>query len=477
MGSILFKAFMGGLAAFAAWAITEPFKPAAFTSSWTSFELRLIVTLGIMVGITLGGIGGWIQGSRVHLIRGVILGAIFGAIGAVTGYTIGGNIVAVTFGPNFLGRGGLSPGEILARIIALTPVGLLLGAGIGFSTLNWRRAMQGAIGGTIAAFAGGAVFDILSSTLAPFTVGMNAAVSGTTVETGAFGRALYCLLIGFGVGLFIGIVELISKVAWVRLVLGRNEGKEWVVDSPHFVIGRSETASLPLFGDPAVAANHATIVRQQGSYFLFDGGSPIGTYVNGQRVQQVPLFHGAEIGIAGYRLQFLMKVGSAPQKAAEALRAQQAYGSYPSPMAAPQPVPYGGATAAMQPAPMPTQAMPSTPQPTQVVPAYSPPQPTQMVPAMPMESFTLVAVSGPMAGQRFPIVGPLEIGREGMGVSVAFDTSASRKHASVNPMVGGVQLTDLGSTNGTFVNDQRVPSAILRKGDTFRIGVTTFQVE
>jgi pSer/pThr/pTyr-binding forkhead associated (FHA) protein len=38
-------------------------------------------------------------------------------------------------------------------------------------------------------------------------------------------------------------------------------------------------------------------------------------------------------------------------------------------------------------------------------------------------------------------------------------------------------LADLGSTNGTYVNGQRVLSATLKPGDLVRIGATTFRVE
>jgi len=47
---------------------------------------------------------------------------------------------------------------------------------------------------------------------------------------------------------------------------------------------------------------------------------------------------------------------------------------------------------------------------------------------------------------------------------------ASRRHASVLLRGGTVVLKDLGSTNGTFVNGERVSEATLRSGDKIRIG-------
>jgi len=60
---------------------------------------------------------------------------------------------------------------------------------------------------------------------------------------------------------------------------------------------------------------------------------------------------------------------------------------------------------------------------------------------------------------------------------MAYDSQASRRHASVTPLPTGVALTDLGSTNGTFLNGQRVQTASARFGDTIKIGGTTFRVE
>jgi pSer/pThr/pTyr-binding forkhead associated (FHA) protein len=54
---------------------------------------------------------------------------------------------------------------------------------------------------------------------------------------------------------------------------------------------------------------------------------------------------------------------------------------------------------------------------------------------------------------------------------------ASRRHASFALDAGGLTLTDLGSTNGTLVNGQKVSKASLKIGDIIQIGTTQFRVE
>ncbi len=90
---------------------------------------------------------------------------------------------------------------------------------------------------------------------------------------------------------------------------------------------------------------------------------------------------------------------------------------------------------------------------------------------------SLLATNGPLSGQRFSVNSAIEAGRDAPGISLAFDQTASRRHASLSPLPGAIMLNDLGSTNGTFVNDQRVQTAVLKPGDVVRIGVTTFRVE
>jgi hypothetical protein len=56
------------------------------------------------------------------------------------------------------------------------------------------------------------------------------------------------------------------------------------------------------------------------------------------------------------------------------------------------------------------------------------------------------------------------------------DTGVSRRHAELRPAGEGLEVHDLGSTNGTWVNGQRVQSASLRDGDRVTVGTTELVV-
>src|SRR5262245_21375540 len=68
--------------------------------------------------------------------------------------------------------------------------------------------------------------------------------------------------------------------------------------------------------------------------------------------------------------------------------------------------------------------------------------------------------NGPLAGKRLPVITPVTLGRE--DVDVLMDAPmVSRRHAVVRPVDGGLEIDDLGSTNGTWVNGERIEGATL----------------
>jgi hypothetical protein len=94
-----------------------------------------------------------------------------------------------------------------------------------------------------------------------------------------------------------------------------------------------------------------------------------------------------------------------------------------------------------------------------------------------MADLILEIVEGQEAGKQIPLSGPLDVGREGVQISLPNDTQVSRRHARVSPQNGGAVVEDLGSTNGTFVNDQEIHSPRpLSPGDRLRIGLTVLEL-
>jgi diguanylate cyclase (GGDEF)-like protein len=85
----------------------------------------------------------------------------------------------------------------------------------------------------------------------------------------------------------------------------------------------------------------------------------------------------------------------------------------------------------------------------------------------------LVIIYGADLGRRIVLDGnPLEIGRS-VKCDVSLDQeSVSRRHARLSFDGGRYKLTDLGSTNGSYVNDELCTERFLRDGDQLKIGRT-----
>ncbi len=73
---------------------------------------------------------------------------------------------------------------------------------------------------------------------------------------------------------------------------------------------------------------------------------------------------------------------------------------------------------------------------------------------------------------------PCVVGRDSASAQIVIpDPQASRAHCSIDRHDQGLVIEDLGSLNGTFVNDQRITKAVITERDELRIGTTRFQLE
>jgi hypothetical protein len=89
----------------------------------------------------------------------------------------------------------------------------------------------------------------------------------------------------------------------------------------------------------------------------------------------------------------------------------------------------------------------------------------------------LRVVSGPLAGQTIDVETEVVIGREDTDLTID-DVELSRRHAVVRRHASRLQVEDLGSTNGTYVDGTRIQEpTILGGGAEIQIGTTKLVVE
>jgi len=90
--------------------------------------------------------------------------------------------------------------------------------------------------------------------------------------------------------------------------------------------------------------------------------------------------------------------------------------------------------------------------------------------------FVQIYPTGPDLGRRFELgEETVTVGRGADNTIVLDIDSVSRRHCQVLAMQGERVLNDLGSTNGTYVNDRPIDKHTLRNGDLVKVGSTIFK--
>jgi pSer/pThr/pTyr-binding forkhead associated (FHA) protein len=457
VSKLLYLMVFGAVGGVLAWFVNEPFISDDITRAVDWGEIALFGSLsGLFIGAMIGLATGLSLGTGKHILRAVALGAGVGAIGGWVGLTVG----QILFG--VLGATVPLLGLIVGRILGWSAFGALIGLSEGLIARSPKRMRNGALGGAIGGALGGALFDFLAFTLGS-VFGFALRAEG---EAGAPSRAVGLTLIGAGIGLFIGLLEWLTRAAWVRVLYGRNEGKDYPIDRDGAYLGRDELADVPLRGDPQVAPRHAEIRMEGGGYVLV----PLAPMaVNGQPVSApVELHDGDLLQIASFQAQFQLREGQAARAPRDVAR---------SPLPPPPPTPPGVCPYCGQRQDPLTGACACTPValPAPTTPSY-PSAPTGGVAVA--QATALVGIEGALAGQRIAIPPTgLTIGRETDNMLIIPDPSVSRHHARIAFENGALVVYDLNSTNGVYVNEQRISKQSLRAGDIVRFGTARFRIE
>ena len=231
-------------------------------------------------------------------------------------------------------------------------------------------------------------------------------------------------------------------------VVSLTDGREYAITGTSLVFGRDAACDVVVPGRD-VSRRHAEIVQTPKGYLLVDS-STNGTSVNDVRVEGQRLLARADvITIGEEKFRFHadapapspsppgpsspQPVGTAEPASGSGARLRETIHGMPSPAAASRPSGGGGG-------------------------------------GRPLANF--IVRSGPLKGQRLPVRSPVvNIGRADYNDVVLPDESVSTAHAKLQRREGIWILTDLDSTNGTYVDgDQLKGETALAPGATVRFG-------
>jgi len=90
---------------------------------------------------------------------------------------------------------------------------------------------------------------------------------------------------------------------------------------------------------------------------------------------------------------------------------------------------------------------------------------------LPVGTPVLIVRAGEQAGDRFALTGVLtRLGRHPDSEIMLDDITVSRRHAAIERTAEGYVVSDAGSLNGTYVNQERIDRAVLHHGDELQVG-------
>jgi pSer/pThr/pTyr-binding forkhead associated (FHA) protein len=244
--------------------------------------------------------------------------------------------------------------------------------------------------------------------------------------------------------------------AFLKVVAGIQQGLNIpLLGQDPLVIGRKRGDLI--LDDPLVSSTHAQIIARTNGYVLQDLGSTNGTLVDGRLVRETVLRPGSEIAIGSTRMVLFIGLDS-PSPSGDAPSLHSASATEIAWL-------------------LDEELVDMEVKPTQGT------QPggdviDQALRLPPGLLASVECVAGADAGKVFRFSrGNVSIGRK-TGEIPLTDEEASRRHAVIE--VFGRQmifLRDLGSTNGTYHNGQRITVSRIRNGDTIGVGRSVLKLD
>lgn len=297
----------GAVGALIGWALIEPHFDESLIEQGkrSAASFLLFATVGGFTGLMVGSMEGILARNYTRACKGGAIGLGIGFGGGLVSTFVAGIVFSLIalLGVGMVGIKGLkNPTNLLiigmlARTPAWAVAGMTVGLGPGIALKSSKMVFNGFIGGMIGGAIGGMLFDPI-----------NFIVSGGTLQTGAgLSRAIGLLVIGASTGLLIGMVEMLTKDAWLLMTAGPLTGKQFIVYKNPTIIGSSPKCEIYLFKDPAIEPFHGALHIIRDGYELEDKNTSSGIYVNGQRIKRRRLMNGDEIQIGNVKFSFSEK--------------------------------------------------------------------------------------------------------------------------------------------------------------------------
>lgn len=242
--------------------------------------------IALFIGLFLGIGEGVYYGSKEKAVKYALIGAgVSLAIGFFSGY------MAQWMYAEMLTDDPEDFAAAFVRGLGWAIMGLGIGTAVGLIKPEKKRILFCALGGLVGAFVGGFLFNYVCD----------------VIPNDVVARGVAIVIMGALIGVGVGLLEQFAKAAWLKVIRGEFEGKEYLVFAGTTSIGNNGKNTIVLFKDKLVGSHHCDIKLEGSKYVLTDCGTPMGTIVNGQKTNRHVLKQGDAIAIGNSVLVFNTK--------------------------------------------------------------------------------------------------------------------------------------------------------------------------
>ena len=345
----------------------------------------------------------------------------------------------------------------VTRGIGWALMGAAIGVGLGFVRRDVLQAARGAMGGAMGGFIGGFIFDGLTAV--------------SDAGGGSLSRLAGQMAMGALIALLMRVVQDALKSAWLLgISTGPYEGKEYPLNTARVSVGRDTSNAIALFREESLPRTLGALIFQNQGWFW--QGEAI--QINGVAQRDAPLSAGDTLQIGATKFRFLARSAKTQTPTYQPPPIVPMPAAYvpPPPTAPPAASPVGttnqsAPTIADWPAPIAATAPGTAGADAPTVRATI----RATMPAFALASLQGATIAVPECSQA------VTLGRGANSAIVLADAGVSSRHAQLQWRGGALWLTDLGSTNGSFVNGEKLAPNVARRlkvGDRLRLGQLDF---
>ena len=242
----IFLCVIGMIAGLASWPFAElSLFGQEYFPSYLMFSIFFGVIFGLFMGSFFAVSEGIFSANRFKIISGMLTGAVVGALGGIAGFLTGQAMLFILGNYFLMSANDFNKiGLPISRAIGWAILGIFVGSTEGVRSRSSTKIIVGILGGFIGGLFGGFILEY----------------SKLYISNIILARFIGLLIFGFCIGLFYGFVEKSISKGVLRLLNGKNKGKEFFVNQRKMKIGHSGGNDIVLKEYDGVENVHANIL-------------------------------------------------------------------------------------------------------------------------------------------------------------------------------------------------------------------------